>query len=314
MTDQISQGANSGEADGSMAMPAADADASASSGPPVPGEVNVIFRGLFLFVRRPKSIDVFVPNMGDDHVYRARVWLGEVSLKPHPIDQPYILCGVTPGDGCFSSGGLLFDGYDSDATAAGRVFARIVLPRPKEVLSLRPTIDPLGCERDALNLVSGQRPLCVHILRYDSPDLMRVHLFDHDQPDDLPPHDMETVFDPDTGKLKQFINLHIVAEPDRDDMPGHVANGMTELMKLVSGLNGTVLLDAKKTTSLRIPGDDYRAKGFHPYETFNLIETAVLLVQAGRSWRKGKPIFPVPPQPVTRPPLSCLPAVTGSRS
>jgi len=42
--------------------------------------LNVLFHGLFVFVDRPNGIEVLIPDMGADHVYRAGEWLGETTL------------------------------------------------------------------------------------------------------------------------------------------------------------------------------------------------------------------------------------------
>ena len=55
------------------------------SGPKVEGIVNVIFRGMFLFFQRKQMIDVLIPNIGSEHVYRAGLFLGETSMAPRPI-------------------------------------------------------------------------------------------------------------------------------------------------------------------------------------------------------------------------------------
>src|SRR5215470_10185429 len=115
--------------------------------------VNVIFHGLFVFVLKEGYIDVLIPTV-DDHSYRAGPFLAEETLMSRPLSQPYALAGVTPGKANFDLDINFFIGdYDYDTTAGpDRVYARIVLPYPKEIVSLRPTKFPLVVALDPGNL------------------------------------------------------------------------------------------------------------------------------------------------------------------
>src|SRR6266567_4396166 len=119
--------------------------------PPVPAlNVNVIFHGLFLFVEQNGFLDVLIPNMGKEHVCRAGTFLAEETLIPLPLATPYFLDGVTAGAKEFDDDkNIVFEDQDFDRTASlDLVYARIVLPKPAEIVSLRPTRDALQADFD----------------------------------------------------------------------------------------------------------------------------------------------------------------------
>jgi hypothetical protein len=165
--------------------------------------VNVIFHGLFLFIERKASVDVVIPNMGQDHIYQAGNFLVEETLAARPLRSPYFLSGVVGGNARLDDQqNIVFQKHTCDALAPPEdVYARIVLPIPMEILSLRPTEQAYQADVDPQGLMNNRTTCGVQVLRYFAPDLAQVRLDGHTAK--LGAH-------PPTGP--KFVNLHIISE------------------------------------------------------------------------------------------------------
>ncbi len=275
-------------------------------GPPVEGTVNVIFRGMFLFYQRPHMIDVLIPNIGPEHVYRAGLFLGETSLVARPIAEPYVLRGATLGTAGLPD--ATFAGYPlrSDITQED-VWARVVVPRPDSLLRLRPTAFGVSAE-DPWALVDGNNFPIMYVMRYHAADLRRVHLARHAAPN---------VDDPGIQTIDghNFLNIHIVSEPEvQGGGMAHPIHGFQKLMNLFAGLQGTIALTDNQPTTIEdlestaVPG----GLGFSRIELITYSEQRNMLIRAGRHWRVDSATGPAANALlVDSPPNQCLPGEGG---
>src|SRR6266576_2633998 len=98
-----------------------------------PGTLNVIFHGLFGLMENKDSIDMLIPNLGTEHVYRAGNWLGELELSP----GLYALEGVTPGNAAFNrKHNIIVDGLRLSREPNRQPYATLRFPRPQRIASL----------------------------------------------------------------------------------------------------------------------------------------------------------------------------------
>lgn len=227
---------------------------------PLPN-VNVIFHGLFLFVQQDHYIDVLIPNMGTGHVYRAGAFLAEETLEARPLDKPYGLSGVTPGNSKFdNTKNVVFANQDFDHNAGlDRVYARIVLPYPSEILSLRRTTAPISPTIDPAGLFPSppvQIP-DVQVLRYVADDLSNVFFLPH--PGQLSPNRANT-----------FLNLHIIAEEDHT-IEDQVRDGFESILSLLPGIR-TPIVFGDLTNVVLEKGVDDPERGFSKLELLDLVE------------------------------------------
>lgn len=258
--------------------------------------VNVIFHGLFLFVERQASIDVLIPNMGGDHLYKAGDFLVEETLLPRPLRSPYFLRGVDPGSARFDlEANIVFRNQGFNAMAPPEdVHSRIVLPIPAAILSLRRTKDPYNADVDPQGLMNGKTTCGVQILRYFASNLDAVHLDRHTA--ELGSHPPE---DP------KFVNLHIISEEDFLTDTEHPRNGFDSALHLLPGLRATIHI-SNSTTLLPATTDDVKNTGISVLETLDTRERMRFLLQAGLDWREGKPNLPGN-EFVNEPPFDCVP-------
>ena len=263
--------------------------------------VNVIFHGLFLFVKQKGFMDVLITNMGHDHVYRAGTFLAEETLMPAPISTPYFLDGVTGGDASFdTSNNIVFDDKDFNHRApASEVYARLVLPIPIEIVSLRPTEDALEADYDPDGVVDGKNPCGVQILRYHADDLDAVA---------LPPHEATL------GKNKggTVLNLHIISEPDSEMVhEDHVRNGFERTLHLLRGVDTPIFI--RNLTALSLLKTDDTTRGFAAIETLDVRERALMLALAGIDWRDRKSHTGLPDDVLADvPPQDCMPIISDN--
>jgi hypothetical protein len=266
--------------------------------------VNVIFHGLFLFVPQKGFMDVIIPNMGMDHVYRAGTFLIEESMAPAPVGAPYFLNGVTGGDDGFDhKKNIVFDDQDFNHSASqDDVFARIVLPVPIEIVSLRPTRQALQADFDSAGVVNGKKPCGLQILRYNADHLDRVTFTAHD------------------GNLglnagNHFLNLHIIAEPDCPCVhdTNHARTGFQRALQLLPGVTDPIFI--KNFTTLDLHRDNDTDRGFAAIETLDLRERATMVTKAGLDWRDDKPHKGVVDDVLVEAvPQDCLPIIGDNES
>src|SRR6202042_1150422 len=99
-------------------------------------------------------------------------------------NRPYVLTGVSAESGGFRRDvNPVLTGFDYSAgLTQGDVFARLVLPRPHEILSLRATKNPIVAN-DPFGFVNGKNFPGIHVIRYASADLTQVQLGNHVLPE-----------------------------------------------------------------------------------------------------------------------------------
>ena len=277
------------------------------SGPKVEGIVNVIFRGMFLFFQRKQMIDVLIPNIGSEHVYRAGLFLGETSMAPRPIGEPYVLRGVDLDAAGFSTVPFAGFRYRSNITQDD-VWARVVVPRPFKIHSLRPTAFGVSAE-DPWGLVDAKNFDIMHVMQYHSKDLRAVHFARHSTPN---------VDDPGIHAIggKSYLNIHVVSEPEiQGSGMHHPIRGFQKLMNLFEGLQGTIALTDNQPTTIEdlestaMPGGSL---GFSRVELITYTEQRNLVVRAGRHWRADATAgVGLDALLVDSPPNQCLPGIGG---
>lgn len=269
--------------------------------------VNVIFHGLFLFVQQSPPgqtpyIDVLIPNMGTDHVYRAGAFLAEETLLPRPVNDPYFLANVTGGAAVFDPTANVVFPHQNYKTSAGpdEVYARIVLPVPAQIVSLRPAATPIIPDIDPGNLFTVQTPCGVQLLRYrarldplGNPDFADVALANHSA---------ELVLNANS----QCLNLHIFNEEDHNVPQEHAGYGFQKILQLLPNLSTPILVS--KFTALSEEIVDHPEWGLAALETADLQERAKTMKQVGLDLRAhpGAAINLI--LPVSDPPNDCYPA------
>ncbi|HLK66711.1 MAG TPA: hypothetical protein VKU19_24920 [Bryobacteraceae bacterium] len=272
-------------------------------GCPVPGWVNVIFRGLFLFVeRRPPQlgsvgyIEVVIPDLGSEHVYRAGNFLAEETLQRRGMPDPYFLSGVKDGNETFDDkANIVLDGFDYDPQAPG-VYARLVVPKPSEIISLRPT-GSFQTLFDGTSKIHGHTTNSVHVLRYAADDLCKVSLGGHPAP-----------LTPFCYHGQHFANLHVISEPDHSLNAPHTVHGFHALIGLIPKLRTSVELVPGFQTTVKPCTEIYPDKGFAGIETSTLAELHHCLTETGKRWRwsqAGEHCNPISASP----PFSCAPLI-----
>jgi hypothetical protein len=241
--------------------------------------VNVIFHGLFLFMDQKSAIHVLIPNMDEDHVYRAGNFLVEETLMPRKLPRSYHLTGVNSGEGAFNPAeNVVFNKVDyNHHTTSDALYCRIILPRPAEILSLRPTRDEIEASNDPGNIVNGHHPSGVQVLRYVADDLSQVSFSPHSAELDVHQIDGNT-----------FLNLHIIAEPDHDMDDMHPIDGFGKMIHLLSHPGNIHVTNATPLDSVP-PADEatIEGKGFFIEETLDLLDRRRVLRNAGNVWRQG---------------------------
>ncbi len=279
------------------------------SGPKVEGIVNVIFRGMFLFFQRKHMIDILIPNIGSEHVYRAGFFLGETSMRPRPLGEPYVLRGVDLGGAGFSA--IPFEDYPYRSDIGpDAVWARVVVPRPFKIHSLRPTAFGVSAE-DPWGLVDKKNFDIMHVMQFHAKDLRAVHLARHTTPN---------VDDPGIHVVgdTSYLNIHVVSEPEiQGSSMHHPIRGFQMLMNLFEGLQGTIALTDRQPTTiedLESTAMPTGALGFSRIELITYTEQRNLVVRAGRHWRLDSTAgVALEALLVDSPPNQCLPGTGGKQ-
>src|ERR1700733_1043205 len=177
--------------------------------------LNVIFHGLCVFVGKKTGIEVLLPDMGPEHVFRAGVWLAETNIQPRAT---LTLEGVIPGNDFLNREENLIvrpERADHFPRSSAVPYATLALPRPSEIRSLRaveltPGVDLVGSSANSTYIyipAGGKvRQSTVQVFRYDVPDENRLALTNHRW---IP------------AFVNGVTNLHIFAEPETPQPIGH---------------------------------------------------------------------------------------------
>jgi hypothetical protein len=197
--------------------------------------LNVLFHGPFVFFDQPCQIDVLIPDMEDDHVYRAGEWLAETTLEQ---GKQYVLSGISGADGTFDpTVNLMVTNMPSLSGNKG-VYTRIQLPRPNEITSLcQVTLDSPCLTSNVPTITLPQTLSAEQVFTYD---------IDNDDPANvkLGDHTMTTSAQPFGNEF--YMNLHILAGPDRFLGPKHPIDGFDMAVSLIPALNGKLELKCPK--------------------------------------------------------------------
>jgi hypothetical protein len=231
---------------------------------PVPsagGIVNVIFRGLFIYCQRrdklgkPSYLEIVMPNVGEEHIYKAGGFLQQTTLGPSLY--PYGITNIEGGKAEFNKERnviLKRMPLAKDLTSA-QIYARFVLPQPFEILSLS-TTSPIVAAVDPLHLFDGRRMSSIQVLRYRSSDLSQVRLY---------PHRAQAV--PHQTDAGNFLNIHISNDEDFEQADGHTGFAIDRMFDLVPCLHCKVRL-----AYWEFPPEDYKdlpKLGIIPEEVLN---------------------------------------------
>ena len=200
------------------------------------GNVNVIFRGLFIFIQhrdkltKTNYLEIVMPNVGEEHVYKAGGFLQQTTLGPSIY--PYGITHIQGGKAEFNPerNVILKDAPLAPNLTPAQVYAKFVLPQPVEIHSLC-TTSPVVTAVDPLNLFEGRRLSSVQVLRYRSRDLANVRLFPH----------RSSVASHQTS-YGNCVNIHISNDEDFDQCDGHTGYAVDRMFDLLPRLHDKVRL------------------------------------------------------------------------
>src|SRR5262249_12619712 len=88
---------------------------------------------------------------------------------------------------------------------------------------------------------------------------------------------------------KDFLNLHIIAEPDRDMDTMHPVDGFGKMIHLLPQVSN---IHVTNSTELDPVDTGLLPPGVFAQETLNLLERRGILRDAGDSWRALAPFLP----------------------
>jgi hypothetical protein len=274
-----------------------------------PPNVNVIFHGLSLIVKRKDTVHILLPNI-QQHVYRAGSFLAEETLDPLPFATPYYLTGVKGGDAFLDpTKNIVFPDQNYDThLGSDKVYARIVLPLPMEVVSLRPSLKPIETDVDLTGQVKGKQPCGVQVFRYRAIDdnLNQVR---------FKPHSVKALAPHETNNKTPFVNLHIFSEQDKPVDPKHPVDDASFVFDLLPGVRTKVHITS--TYGIETVGDDQNDRlnrlGIFNIETLGLIERQRVLRDAGVAWRQGQKFPSTDTIPVVTDSTGCGPFGADNR-
>jgi hypothetical protein len=237
-----------------------------SKKPPAPlpaggGIVNVIFRGLFIYVQRrdkkgkPFYVEVVMPNVGEEHVYKAGGFLQQTTLGPSLY--PYGITNIEGGKAEFDKDrNVILKGMPlAENLTPAQIYARFVLPQPLAIYSLC-TTSPIVAAVDPLGLFGGRRMSSVQLLQYRSSDLSQVRLF---------PHRSHAISH--QTQHGNFLNIHICNDEDFEQADGHTGFAIDRMFDLIPSLRNKVRL-----AYWEFPREDYLnlpSLGLMPEEILN---------------------------------------------
>jgi hypothetical protein len=191
--------------------------------------LNVIFHGLCVFVARKTGLEVLLPDLSPEHVFRAGVWLAETNIQR---GATLTLEGVAPGNAIFERRKNLMvlpEKSDHFPRSSAVPYATIALPRPGKIYSLRPVVltpgvDLIGSASSAVYLRDDGKvwQSTVQALHYDVRNENRLALANHRW---IP------------AFVNGVANLHIFAEPETPQPIGHSITEFGEGSAMFQGLD-----------------------------------------------------------------------------
>ena len=204
-----------------------------------PTVLNLVFHGLFAFVLWDQCLEVLVPNVGNEHIYKAGTLLPNDSscrmLSNLKGATAYQLIGVT-GDASKpfdASCNAVLTGLRIIDRSPSRLYCSFLLPHPQEIWSLR-HVQVLT--QPGANFFAGRAASQVKARELA---MVQALVYRDIQYDTLN-------IDPAIGWKKQTtpsntVNLHVFAEPASADVtptsPDHPMTAVERLVRLFPGLD-----------------------------------------------------------------------------
>jgi len=229
--------------------------------------LNVIFHGLCVFVGKKTGIDILLPDLAPEHVFRAGVWLGETNIQP---GAELTLQGVTAGDAIFErrlNVMVLPENCDRFPRSQAKPFATLIFPRPNRIYSLRqvalkPGDDLIGPIDYLYKLDDGTiLQSSVQVFQYYVPDENQLALTNHRW---IP------------AFVDGVTNLHIFAEPETPQPIGHSIGEFGKGSEMFQGL------DLKRTRASILPEFTDVPPGIRKEELEDLIPRTRRMALLGR--------------------------------
>ena len=249
-------------------------------------KLNVILHGTFAYIDKEgvDSIEALIPlpepDDGVDHVFRAGNWLGETELRA----GTYQLKGVTPGTGGLDeTRNLVFRNGCSPQVVRDRksVYARLILPRPGKISSLR--LAQVDLKTRPSNLAGNQgtpvQGAALQVFTYeDSDPLLGVYRISEDGNETLlgGGHYWEPAF------TNNYASLHIFSAEDHPDDPGHTSR----VFQKTSALLGVTDIQLKEVHRARGINVEDLPTGVIPEETEDLAARTLRIARLGRLFRQ----------------------------
>jgi len=244
-------------------------------------KLNVILHGTFAYIDK-KGVDFIdalipLPNPQDgvDHVFRAGNWLGETELRP----GTYKLEGVDQGsDSLDDDKNLIFEnGCPRRPRNPSKEYARLILPRPDKISSLR--LSKVELETKPANL-KGNHGAALQVFTYSiaSESELRLQKLTDDEQAPLPGHYWEPVV---TGG---FASLQIFSAEDHPDDPAHTRRAFLNTASLLGVPDGDIdLKEVHRAVGIK---DDDLPPGLIAEETEDLAARTLRMARLGRLRRQ----------------------------
>jgi hypothetical protein len=235
------------------------------------GTLNVVFHGTFVYQRDTKAnhITAWIPTI-DQHVYRAGNWLAETEL----LNGNYRLEGVAKdGRGTFDPARNLILKRPRIKPDEGRMHAKLILPWPKTITSLRVATVAREFLQPSDELEGNSDPqhiATVQVFTYPFEDDTKLKLADYK----LQPtggHYWEPVFTEDS------INLHIFSAEDHYEQPSLAITDFGKCAELFG--YKLKLLQSAPTSAVH---DTDTPKGIDRQETEDLAPRTLRMALLGR--------------------------------
>jgi len=243
-------------------------------------KLNVILHGTFAYIDKEGEdfIDALIPlpkpDDGVDHVFRAGNWLGETELRP----GTYTLRGVKTGTGSLDGKrNLIFEnGCPRRRRDPKREYAKLILPRPEKISSLRLAKVDLKTRPPSLK---GDFAADLQVFTYeiDSDPLLSLQRISDDGKDNLSGHFWEPVF---TG---DYASLQIFSAEDHPDDPAHTSR----VFQKVSALLGVTNIALNEVHRARGIDENDLPPGVIAEETEDLAARTLRIARLGRLRRQN---------------------------
>jgi hypothetical protein len=269
---------------------------------PFPGTFYVFLHGLIASRRNGKFLDLLIPDVGPNHVYRYGEFLGELTLQP--AAPAYQIRGIegkesNPSQTIFPPEAHLCTNGLFGESRGSKLYARIRLPHPLQVHSYL-TVDLKDVVTDPANqMAKSKTGNMTPVLEYKFSDPRNI-LFGG-EPLNIAPLEVDG---------RWYMNLHLYAEEDVERPELHTVAGFNQLAELFDfGAPPSIA----SVTNIPEPVRGKLPKGTSELEFVSLAMRTRELGYLGRQIREqsvtGKPIV-VKVSSVGADPITCLQAVS----